>query len=390
MSDSIKHECGVAMLRLLKPLEFYQKKYGSTFYGLNKMYLLMEKQHNRGQDGVGLANVKLDIPAGKRYISRKRSVALNPIQDVFNQVNKRFIQLENTDPDKLKDPNWMKDNLPFTGELFLGHLRYGTYGSNTIEQCHPFLRQNNWKTRKNESATVELQVCKNCLKSLNYKNFSRNFNVFGEFSISDFFATYSSFFASLPSRSSGEEDGSYTDDWQMVSAKYRASRNYSCESCGVDLSKNKQLLHTHHKSGVKTNNKSSNLQALCIDCHRKQSNHDHLFVHHEDMVMINHLRRDQGQLKEGRWSDVFEFSDSALHGLLAKCEHNRVKNPVVAYEILGDMDEIVAELELAWPKSKNCIVIRKDDAVVAREHGWHVWTMIEAMDDFSQFKRSVY
>ena len=147
MSDAIKHECGVAMLRLLKPLEFYQKKYGSTFYGLNKMYLLMEKQHNRGQDGVGLANVKLDIPAGKRYISRKRSVAPNPIQDVFNQVNKRFIQLENTDPDKLKDPNWMKDNLPFTGELFLGHLRYGTYGSNTIEQCHPFLRQNNWKTR---------------------------------------------------------------------------------------------------------------------------------------------------------------------------------------------------------------------------------------------------
>jgi len=150
------------------------------------------------------------------------------------------------------------------------------------------------------------------------------------------------------------------------------------------------LLHTHHKSGVKTNNKLSNLQALCIDCHRKQVNHEHLFVHHEDMVMINHLRREQGQLKKGSWSEVFEFSDPALHGLLAKCEHNRVKNPVVAYEILGDMDEIVAELELAWPKSKNCIVIRKDDAVVAREHGWHVWTMIEAMDDFSQFKSSVY
>jgi len=147
MSDAIKHECGVAMLRLLKPLEFYQKKYGSAFYGLNKMYLLMEKQHNRGQDGVGLANVKLDIPAGKRYISRKRSAATNPIQDVFKQVNRRFVELEASDPEKLKDPEWMKQNLPFTGELFLGHLRYGTYGSNTIEQCHPFLRQNNWKTR---------------------------------------------------------------------------------------------------------------------------------------------------------------------------------------------------------------------------------------------------
>jgi len=147
MSDAIKHECGVAMLRLLKPLSFYQEKYGTSLYGLNKMYLLMEKQHNRGQDGVGLANVKLDISAGKRYISRKRSITANPIQDVFKQVNKKFVELEEKDPEKLKDTNWLKENFPFTGELFLGHLRYGTFGGNTIEQCHPFLRQNNWKTR---------------------------------------------------------------------------------------------------------------------------------------------------------------------------------------------------------------------------------------------------
>ena len=147
MSDSIKHECGVALLRLLKPLEFYHKKYGTSLYGLKKMYLLMEKQHNRGQDGVGLANIKLDVEVGKRYISRKRSVATNPLQDVFQQANKRFVELEKNDPDKLKDPQWMKENLSFTGELFLGHLRYGTFGGNTIEQCHPFLRQNNWKTR---------------------------------------------------------------------------------------------------------------------------------------------------------------------------------------------------------------------------------------------------
>ena len=147
MSDAIKHECGVAMLRLLKPLAFYQKKYGTAFYGLNKMYLLMEKQHNRGQDGVGLANIKIDVPPGKRYISRKRSVATNPIQDVFKQANKRFVDLQDKNPEKLSDPKWLKENLPFTGELFLGHLRYGTYGGNSIEQCHPFLRQNNWKTR---------------------------------------------------------------------------------------------------------------------------------------------------------------------------------------------------------------------------------------------------
>ncbi len=147
MSDAIKHECGVAMLRLLKPLKFYQKKYGTAFYGLNKMYLLMEKQHNRGQDGVGLANVKLDVAPGKRYISRQRSIATNPIQDVFKKANKRFVSLQDKEPEKLSDPDWLKENLPFTGELFLGHLRYGTYGGNNIEQCHPFLRQNNWKTR---------------------------------------------------------------------------------------------------------------------------------------------------------------------------------------------------------------------------------------------------
>ena len=111
------------------------------------MYLLMEKQHNRGQDGVGIANVKLDVDPGQRYISRKRSIAANPLQDLFKHVNRRFVELEKNNPQKLKDCKWMKKNLPFTGELFLGHLRYGTFGENTIEQCHPFLRQNNWKTR---------------------------------------------------------------------------------------------------------------------------------------------------------------------------------------------------------------------------------------------------
>lgn len=135
------------MLRLLKPLDFYKEKYGTSFYGLKKMYLLMEKQRNRGQDGAGLANVKLQTSPGKRYISRKRSVTSNPIQDLFGEINARFIELEEKSPEKLNDTLWLKNNMPFTGELFLGHLRYGTYGGNNIEQCHPFLRQNNWKTR---------------------------------------------------------------------------------------------------------------------------------------------------------------------------------------------------------------------------------------------------
>ncbi|NOQ71849.1 MAG: amidophosphoribosyltransferase [Crocinitomix sp.] len=147
MSDAIKHECGIALLRLKKPLEFYLKKYGTAFYGLNKMYLLMEKQHNRGQDGAGLANIKFDVEPGQRYISRVRSIDQKPIQDIFKKVNARFTEIEEQDPALLKDIDYLKANAGFTGELFLGHLRYGTFGRNSIESCHPFLRQNNWQTR---------------------------------------------------------------------------------------------------------------------------------------------------------------------------------------------------------------------------------------------------
>lgn len=147
MSDAIKHECGIAFIRLLKPLEYYQAKYGTPFYGINKLYLLMEKQHNRGQDGVGVANIKLDVEPGKRYISRYRSISNKPIQDTFDYINSRFSKLEKEDPMKLNDCGWLKENIAFTGELLLGHLRYGTYGKNSVESCHPFLRQNNWKTR---------------------------------------------------------------------------------------------------------------------------------------------------------------------------------------------------------------------------------------------------
>ncbi len=147
MSDPIKHECGIAMVRLRKPLTYYQEKYGTAFYGLSKMYLLMEKQHNRGQDGAGIANIKLDVAPGERYISRKRSIDPKPIQEIFQHINNTFQDRSGGDPEKLKDPIWLKHNTPFSGELFLGHLRYGTYGKNAIEACHPFLRQNNWMTR---------------------------------------------------------------------------------------------------------------------------------------------------------------------------------------------------------------------------------------------------
>jgi amidophosphoribosyltransferase len=147
MSEAIKHECGIAFIRLLKPLQYYVDKYGTALYGLNKMYLLMEKQHNRGQDGAGVATVKLDTRPGVKYISRLRSTDSAAIKSIFERINGNFARVQSYDPAKLKDVNWLKDNLPFTGELLLGHLRYGTYGKNSLSACHPFLRRSNWRSR---------------------------------------------------------------------------------------------------------------------------------------------------------------------------------------------------------------------------------------------------
>jgi len=147
MSDPIKHECGIALLRLKKPLQYFADKYGTPFYGVNKLHLLMEKQHNRGQDGAGVANIKLDMNPGERYISRIRSVNKAPIQDIFKQINSRFEDIYEKHPEKINDVEYLKKSAGFTGELFLGHLRYGTFGRNSKESCHPFLRQNNWITR---------------------------------------------------------------------------------------------------------------------------------------------------------------------------------------------------------------------------------------------------
>src|SRR5210317_1961867 len=146
MSEEIKHECGIALIRLLKPLSFYQEKYGTWKYGLNKLYLLMEKQHNRGQDGAGAVCVKNNLPPGHAYISRFRSVKQNPIIDIFQNINEPLKKARNNHID-INDSEWAYKNYPFAGELYLGHLRYGTFGKNSIDLVHPVMRQNNWKSR---------------------------------------------------------------------------------------------------------------------------------------------------------------------------------------------------------------------------------------------------
>jgi len=147
MSDIIKHECGIAMIRLRKPLGYYLEKYGTPAYAANKLYLLMEKQHNRGQDGAGVVNIKVDVNPGIRYISRYRSIDQQPIAAIFKKINKKYDKVKKSNPDKFTDAKWLKQNVPFTGTVWLGHLRYGTHGNNSIESTHPMLRQNNWRTR---------------------------------------------------------------------------------------------------------------------------------------------------------------------------------------------------------------------------------------------------
>lgn len=147
MSDAIKHECGIALIRLRKPLEYYIEKYGTPLYAVNRLYVLMEKQTNRGQDGAGVANVKIEVPPGSRYISRYRSVENRPVVDIFKKINDKYLEVQKNNPDKMKDAAWLQKNVAFSGEVFLGHLRYGTHGRNEIENCHPMLRQSNWRSR---------------------------------------------------------------------------------------------------------------------------------------------------------------------------------------------------------------------------------------------------
>jgi amidophosphoribosyltransferase len=147
MSDQIKHECGIALIRLLKPLEFYLAKYGTTLYGFNMLHLLMEKQHNRGQDGAGVACVKFDPEPGNKYIDRIRSNTDSAVDDIFKEFYDKLNLIDEKNPDRLKDTNWLKNNVEFTGELLLGHLRYGTYGKHSIKNLHPVQRYNNWMTK---------------------------------------------------------------------------------------------------------------------------------------------------------------------------------------------------------------------------------------------------
>lgn len=240
-----------------------------------------------------------------------------------------------------------------------------------------------WKSRKFYEGETSLQVCKNCLKYLNYKGFQTQRStaeIFNRFDLKDFFDTYSSYFKFLPSGIADKINTGYTNDWDEISKKTKVQFNYVCQQCGLELTNNKRLLHTHHINGVKHDNRLDNLTPLCADCHRKQPNHQHLFIKHEDTQTINHLRRMQGLMVRKDWSQILKLSDPALHGVIKLLMEYRLPLPEIAYAIKSN--EPVNAIELAWPIKKIGIAINKELASWALSDGWKIYSMRYALSQF--------
>lgn len=244
--------------------------------------------------------------------------------------------------------------------------------------------------RHEESATTDLKVCKDCLRKLNYDGYGAPglYSAFTEFSFISFFEEYESFFPYHPSRAAGASE-SYTEDWQEVSRHYRESRQYCCEQCGVDLTHRRYLLHTHHISGVRSNNAEHNLKALCVDCHSKQPAHDHMTVPHSVRQEISHLRCAQQKSGATDWDKVFDLADPGLKGLLHHLKTLNAPLPSVGLDIQAPDKEITASLELSWPALKVGVAISAADAVAAREHGWRVFPVERCLDQPRGLLRAV-
>lgn len=259
---------------------------------------------------------------------------------------------------------------------------YNTSGQFQVYGTH-------YESRASIEGEAQLKVCKNCLSYLNYRGYksrdgASSASVFNHFSIAEFLSEYSTLFSAMPERAAFIDQGGYAPDWAEVSRRYRSSVNYCCESCQVDLTAHRRLLHTHHVSGNKRENHESNLQALCIDCHRKQPFHEYMRVAHHDMQLLTQLRKQQGLFNTGNWQQVREMADQAVDGLLRHFEKNGMERPEVGYLLLGADGNAVAELELAWPLRKIGVAIANNDLQAATRLGWDIRTVGQALKGMNQ------
>ncbi len=250
-------------------------------------------------------------------------------------------------------------------------------------------------TNEHIEGETKLAVCQLCLKGINYtqftslgsqlerKQFAKNFK------LAEFFDTYSSFFKYMPSGVAEKRASYYTDDWDSISKKVREKYKYHCQQCGVDLNAHKRLLHVHHINGVKSDNSVQNLTPLCGDCHRKQPDHEHIFVKHEETKLITQLRSAQGLNVKESWKDIYDLADPGMHGVVDLLEKYHVSLPEIGEEVQNSKSEVVAELELAWPLKKIGVAINKSEAVAATKEGWKVYSMRHAISQIEQLASSL-
>lgn len=239
---------------------------------------------------------------------------------------------------------------------------------------------------------AKLYVCKNCLKILNYQGYAIKSStqqrpIFKEFSLIKFFETYSSHFKSLPEPNKSEGSASYTSDWKDISAKIKKQANYVCEQCSVDLDEEKRLMHTHHVDGVKSNNQNANLRALCADCHKKQPLHGHLFVKAADVLTINRLRREQHKFDNTTYPQLIECADTALAGLILKCQSSRLPLGDLGIAVL--YEGVLVSFDLCWPRKKVAVLIDMKNEIIVKNNGWTVFSATDALKNFEQFQRYI-
>ena len=249
-----------------------------------------------------------------------------------------------------------------------------------------------YHTQKEIQGEADLAVCQNCLCLLNHQNFPNltwvdKSQFIKEFSYAKFFETYSSYFKTLPTSTVGFQSSGYTPDWPSISSKVRSELNYTCEQCGVDLQHESKLLHVHHINGNKANNERKNLRALCADCHKKQPHHGHLYVGNNDVLKINKLRREQHKFDVFDYGKLRECADTALDGLLHKCQSTRLPSGELGIAI-NDNGNLIA-IDLCWPRRKVAVLINMDNAQILQSHGWTVFTGFDALSNFEAFQSKV-